>query len=168
VTAARPEPFDTPSRIGEESLKGRITLLLALAGTLALPAIALAQTTSPARSSANRNATAVAPRVGFAVGAKIGPNNTFGYPYVHTVVPGSNAERAGIQVGDTILTINGRDARDGQLFPVREAGTRYLLRVRRGSEEMELPFIFPVIPASRARPAEAPRASDTPRRPERD
>lgn len=132
----------------------RITLLLGLAGTLALPTAALAQHGSPAaqpRTSVNRNANTVPPRFGFAVGADMGPNNTFRHPFVHTVVPGTNAERAGIQVGDTILTINGRDARQGQLFPVRQAGTRYLLRVRRGREEMELTFIFPVIPTARPR-----------------
>jgi S1-C subfamily serine protease len=141
-------------------LKG-ITLVLALACTFALPAAAAAQPGTP-RTHVNGNAQPVAPRFGFAVGAKVGPNNTAGYPYVHTVVPGSNAERAGIQVGDTILTINGRDARDGQLFPVREAGTRYLLRVRRGREEIELNFVFPVIPARTAAPAAAAAAPPAP------
>lgn len=132
----------------------QITLLLGLAGALALPVAAHAQP-GAARTQVNGRAQPVPPRFGFAVGAKVGPNNTAGYPYVHTVVPGSNAERAGIQVGDTILTINGRDARDGQLFPVREAGTRYLMRVRRGREEVELNFTFPVIPARTATPAAA-------------
>jgi membrane-associated protease RseP (regulator of RpoE activity) len=143
----------------EEPLN-RNTLLLALAAALTLPAAAQAQNGSPLeqpRTTVNRNANPVPPRFGFAVGAKAGPNNTFGHPFVHVVVPGSNAARAGIQVGDTILTINGRDARQGKLFPVQVAGTRYLLRVRRGREELELTYIFPVIPPRAARPAEPAR-----------
>jgi S1-C subfamily serine protease len=72
-----------------------------------------------------------------------GPRNAYGYPYVTEIAAHSNAERAGLAVGDTIVAINGRDARQPPLFPVQEPGTRYVLRVRRGEEELELRYTFP-------------------------
>jgi len=145
--------------------------ILAFTGLLLLPAAALSQSGSEPenrpRTHTNRNAGAAPPRWGFAVGMRPGPNNTYGYPYVHTVVKGSNAERAGLAVDDTILSVNGRDARRPPLFPVREAGTRYVLRVRRGREEMELTFIYPETPAARqqsATPAAGARPAPRPTR----
>jgi S1-C subfamily serine protease len=142
---------------------------LVLAGLLLLPAPAPSQqgSSEPAstrpRTATNRNAHAAPPRWGFAIGMNPGPNNTYGYPFVHTVVKGSNAERAGLAVNDTILSVNGRDARRPPLFPVREAGTRYVLRVRRGREELELTFIYPQVPSA-ARPVAAPAAGARPAR----
>jgi S1-C subfamily serine protease len=72
-----------------------------------------------------------------------GPGNVYTHPYVWLVIPGSAAEAAGLMVGDTILSIDGRDARYGIAFPVQVAGTRYVILVRRGAEELELTYVFP-------------------------
>ena len=65
---------------------------------------------------------------------------TYCRPVVRRVVEGSNAARAGLRVNDVFILVNGEDARRGQLFPNLEPSTSYLLRVRRGDEELELPY----------------------------
>jgi S1-C subfamily serine protease len=74
------------------------------------------------------------------------------YPVIKQVAPGSNAARAGLAVGDVLLSVDGRDTRTSPFFPDQRGGVRYLLRVRRGPEEVELTYVFPAPP-----PAEAPR-----------
>jgi membrane-associated protease RseP (regulator of RpoE activity) len=133
-------------------------LILALAAALALHAgRAAAQGGEPPRPGGVLHHTAiangnpangsVARTFGFAWGmsTRPGPDHspTFGHPYVTVVVPGSNAARAGLVVGDTIVSVNGRDTRQPPLFPVRRAGTEYVLLVRRGGEERELTYVFP-------------------------
>jgi len=66
----------------------------------------------------------------------------YGYPFVTMVVKGSGADRAGLAVGDTIISISGRDARHGPLFPNRLPRAQYTLRVRRGGEEVELNYVI--------------------------
>jgi S1-C subfamily serine protease len=120
--------------------------VLALAAMMMVPGLAAAQAeraSSDRQTATNPRGTVRPPVWGFTVGMRPGPNNAYTHPYVHTVVEGSNAERAGLQVDDVILSVNGRDASQPPLFPVREAGTRYTLRVRRGQEELELVFIYP-------------------------
>ncbi len=54
---------------------------------------------------------------------------------------GGGASKAGIRVGDVILTINGQDSREMSVWKSlmnQRPGTRYVLRVRRGSEEREI------------------------------
>lgn len=61
-------------------------------------------------------------------------------PTVRLVVAGSNAQRAGLMVGDSIVTVNGHDAREIAVFHDRRPGTRYVLRVRRGGEDRVIAF----------------------------
>lgn len=71
-------------------------------------------------------------------------------PTVSLVEPGSPAALAGLRVGDSIVELNGVDTRGTPLFAVREPGTRYVLRIRRGDEEREVTLV--VAPPPRATP----------------
>jgi S1-C subfamily serine protease len=62
-------------------------------------------------------------------------------PRVEKIDPQGPAARAGMAVGDVILSVNGRDAREPRLFPDKRPGTRYLVRVRRGTVERELTLV---------------------------
>lgn len=146
-------------------MKARGRFALALAAALALRAGAAAAQPGgePPRSggvlhrtaipSGNLAAGTVVRTFGFAWGMSTRPGDggtiIFGHPYVTMVVPETNAARAGLVAGDTILTVNGRDTRQPPLFPVRRAGTEYLLLVRRGGEERELTYVFPEPPPPR-------------------
>ena len=70
------------------------------------------------------------------------PNRPFTFcnPVVKRVVKGSNAALAGLLVNDTILLVDGEDARRGRLFRNLEPGTSYIIRVRRGDQELELHY----------------------------
>jgi beta-lactamase regulating signal transducer with metallopeptidase domain len=57
------------------------------------------------------------------------------YPAVSRVDAGSPAAAAGLAVGDTIVSSNGRDTKLGGIFPDRTPGAEYVLRVRRGGVE---------------------------------
>jgi membrane-associated protease RseP (regulator of RpoE activity) len=78
------------------------------------------------------------------------------HPVVTGVEPNSSAARAGILPGDVLLAVNGRDARERGLFGQRVYGTRYTLRIRRGTEERDIAFVFEPAPTAPA-PAPAPR-----------
>lgn len=66
--------------------------------------------------------------------------------------PGDGADRAGVQVGDVLLRINGTDIqRDGDLFGVWRtvhAGDRVTLTVSRNGQELTLPVPDGVSPAA--------------------
>lgn len=83
------------------------------------------------------------PPLGFLFGVRPGPGNAYGYPDVRTVVSGSAADAAGLKVGDVIVAVDGRDMRYEDFFPVTVAGTRYVMLVRRGEEELELVYTYP-------------------------
>jgi len=65
-----------------------------------------------------------------------------GRPIIAVVEEGSPAARAGLTVGDVLLSVNGRDTRErGPLFPEPAPGREYRLRVKRGAEERELTLV---------------------------
>lgn len=63
------------------------------------------------------------------------------YPVVRQVVEGSGGDLAGIRVGDHIVSVDGRDAREGGIFRNREPGTRYRVVIEREGREMEVTLV---------------------------
>lgn len=64
------------------------------------------------------------------------------FPVVRRIHPGSNAQRAGLMAGDTIVSVNGRNAKVRPLFDNRRPGTRIVMRIRRNGEEREVSFVL--------------------------
>jgi len=86
------------------------------------------------------------------------------YPVITAVQPGSPAERAGIQPGDSLVAINGIEtpAWDPERDRVRAPGDTVRLRVRRGTVDRELRVVLgardaPTVPGEpgRCRPVAA-------------
>ena len=77
------------------------------------------------------------------------------YPTVSRVDSGSVSAAAGLRVGDVLLSVNGKDGREAQLFRREHGETRWIIRVRRAGEEKELTMEVPpaMLAASRSRPA---------------
>ncbi len=61
-----------------------------------------------------------------------------GFPLVYGVETGSPAERAGLRVGDEILAVDGRDARQPSPSVQLRPGEESTYRVRRAGRELEL------------------------------
>jgi S1-C subfamily serine protease len=72
-------------------------------------------------------------------------------PVITAVAPGSPAERAGLQVGDHILLVNGKDAREPGLLRPRAAGLTFVFRVRRGDALHEITVVSAPNPAAAQR-----------------
>lgn len=65
-----------------------------------------------------------------------------GHPVITQVAGDSPAARAGLRAGDEILSVDGRDTMErGQLFPGAVPGRRYVLRVQRGRDVMEVAIV---------------------------
>ena len=64
------------------------------------------------------------------------------YPVVTHVGAGAYADRAGIKVGDVIVSVDGRDLGDGSFLPEMRLGETYMIRVRRGGEVLDLSMLF--------------------------
>jgi hypothetical protein len=119
---------------------------------------ALTRTTMRRNPNASRNGPSTGISVGFTgiERAADGTLHTVSYPSVAGLVKGGSGERAGLMVGDTLRTVNGRDARVAPIFPNRVPGARYVLRIRRGGEDREVVLVLPAAPAP-ATPATPPR-----------
>lgn len=120
--------------------------LLAIAIVLLHPCVGQAQPGSPEVHSVTFPGVEVPPQgpaSGFLIMFRPGPGNAYTHPIVRSVVAGSAADAAGLKVGDVIVAVDGRDMRYEQLFPVEVAGTRYVMLVRRGEEELELVYTYP-------------------------
>jgi S1-C subfamily serine protease len=89
------------------------------------------------------------------------PNGQWGladYPIVSRVDSGSVSARAGFKLGDVLLTVNGRDVRDARPFRLQRGEEHWVVRVRRGTEEMELTMeVPPSMRRGRAPSAAPPR-----------
>lgn len=64
------------------------------------------------------------------------------YPYIASVEPGSPADRAGLEAGDTIRAYNETDLKGKQvsLSKLLKPGSRLVVRVRRGGESYDIPI----------------------------
>ena len=122
----------------------KLPLLAVAAFLLVRPCTASGQANPPtARTTTYPSPARTGPGLGFTTAMRPGPGNSYTYSFVDSVASGSAAERAGLMVGDTIIAVDGRDVRMAPLFPVNVAGTRYVILVRRSTEELELTYIYP-------------------------
>ena len=67
--------------------------------------------------------------------------NPGGYPKVNRVYCGYPAYEAGIRVGDLVLAVNGRDARQPRAIAAGRPGTILEVRIQRGQEVLELKMV---------------------------
>lgn len=75
----------------------------------------------------------------------------FSYPYIASVEPGSPADRAGLEAGDTILAYNETDLKGKQvsLSKLLKPGAKLMVKVRRARETYEIPITVGRRPDSR-------------------
>ena len=66
----------------------------------------------------------------------------YSYPYIASVEPGSPADRAGLEAGDTILAYNEADLKGKQvsLSKLLKPGAKLMVKVRRARETYEIPI----------------------------
>lgn len=102
-----------------------------------------------AQQSTTAEAASQVTSLGFSYGggggvdvASDGSIRSLEFPVVRRVHPGSNAQRAGLMAGDTIVAVNGRNAKVRPLFDNRRPGTRIVMRIRRNGEEREVSFVL--------------------------
>jgi membrane-associated protease RseP (regulator of RpoE activity) len=86
-----------------------------------------------------------------------GPPTAENYPIVSRVDSGSVSARAGLRIGDVLLAVNGKDGREAQLFRLEKGAERWVMRIRRGTEEMELTMEVPASMRRGRAPSAAPR-----------
>lgn len=133
-------------------------LLLGLALACApMPRAASAQQPAEVRAEAGAGSLGLGWRaVGpFTVGAD-GHLVASRHAEVTGVRPCSPAHVAGVEPGDVLLAVNGRDGRSGGLFPDAAPGTPYELRIRRGPETLTLRFEVGPPARERTEPVTAP------------
>lgn len=113
-----------------------------------------------AKSVAAQGATTLTTESKRAVGAGRGLGFTYGWkgedmgrnaegkldmrnpPTIRQVLPDSPAARAGLQAGDVIVSVNGRDGRNPPLFNDFQPGSKVVLRIRRGDDEREIALVW--------------------------
>lgn len=69
-------------------------------------------------------------------------------PVITEVAPGSPAALVGLQPGDQIVEVNGRDGRDPTVLRARAAGQEFVLRIRRGTELRDVTLVSAPNPAA--------------------
>lgn len=65
------------------------------------------------------------------------------FPVVTRVDSGSVSWRGGLRVGDVLLAVNGRDARDARPFRRMRGESAWRVRVRRAEQEQEITIEYP-------------------------
>lgn len=91
---------------------------------------------------------------------------TRGPVVIEDVYPGSPAEKAGVQRGDTVLRVNGKAEVGAELTDRdREVGERVTLRLRRAGKERDVTVVAAERPARLARAPRPPRMPRAPRAP---
>ncbi|MEP6619711.1 MAG: PDZ domain-containing protein [bacterium] len=63
------------------------------------------------------------------------------YPVIRGVAPDSPAAKAGLAVGDSIVTVNDVDARTPRILDAKEGGEKFSIRVRRGGEYLDFAIV---------------------------
>lgn len=72
------------------------------------------------------------------------------YPLINAIAGNSPASRAGLQVGDVLIAVNGRDfLKHPVCFPCAKPCDRFVLRLRRGTEEFDADVV--AVPTRQAR-----------------
>jgi S1-C subfamily serine protease len=79
------------------------------------------------------------------------------FPVVTRVDSGSVSARGGFRLGDVLLTVNGRDARDARPFRLRPGEVHWVVRVRRGNAEQDLTMEVPAASGSASGGLGSPR-----------
>ena len=73
-------------------------------------------------------------------------------PVVFSVQPCSPGHWAGLQPGDELIEVNGRDARDGPAFPDLKPEAVYSMVVKRGNDRIEAEMAVTAVPAEIPQP----------------
>ena len=68
------------------------------------------------------------------------------YAEIMSVVPGSNAAASGMAEGDTVIAVNGVDARQPGVWADRSPTAHYTLRLRRRGQERDVSFTLGMVP----------------------
>ena len=141
-------------------------LFVLLAG-LGVSATASAQASST-RPTPDSSRVSVAPSGAIVVGSRFKYKGTLGYrvgggfvygpdgkprfsdyPKIQGMIPDSPAARAGIVVGDDVVSVNGEDARaGGRVLVVPDSGQTYHVRIRRGEELLDFTLVSVLRPST--------------------
>ena len=110
-------------------------------------ALALCAPGATAAQSGASAGTTVRASLGFAYSSNLvddaaGATRWADYPLVRHVYSGSPAARAGLQVGDQILRINGRDGTEPSAYHNPRVGERCTLVVQRGTRQVEISYVL--------------------------
>lgn len=113
------------------------TLGLALAATVLLALLCSAPSPAAAQDASDPD-----PGFGYSGLAWSFPPPSVGdaYPEVVVVRPCSPAALAGVMVGDRLVTVDGRDAKDSPAFGDSKPGTVHRVVLRRGDDVLEVTF----------------------------
>jgi membrane-associated protease RseP (regulator of RpoE activity) len=68
------------------------------------------------------------------------------YPVITIISKDSPAQKVGLAVGDVVLSVNGKDAREAGLLSAKGPGEMFTIRVRRGEEVRDYTFVTAAFP----------------------
>lgn len=110
-------------------------------------ALAVSAPSAAAAQSGGNAGTTTRASLGFAYSSNLlddaaGAMKWADYPLVRHVYSGSPAARAGLQVGDQILRINGRDGTEPTAYHNPRIGEQCTLLVQRGTRQVEISYVL--------------------------